>query len=68
MQNKMRPHFKTMPLTKSRKLDGTDAGEGTYKTDNLMHVVESWTDAVIPEGNLRVLNKIKYLQAWHSAV
>lgn len=40
MQNKVRPYFKTMPLTKSRKRDGTDAGEGMHKTGNLMPIVE----------------------------
>jgi len=40
MQNKMKPYFQAMPLTKSRQLHGTDAGEGMHKTGNLTHVVE----------------------------
>lgn len=31
MQNKMRPHFKTIPLTEIRQLDGTSAGKGWVK-------------------------------------
>lgn len=39
MQNKMRPHLKTMPLTKIRKLNGTNASRVMDRTGGLTRVV-----------------------------
>lgn len=52
MQKKMRPHFKSIPITRIRELNGTQTSEGTDRSGTLTHTAEWQSGAAILEGSL----------------
>lgn len=58
----MRPHFKNIPFTKTRKLGGTNADEGMDKSGT--RACSGMVDWCYHSGVPSVLGKIKYLYTW----